>query len=141
MAGVWRAIVGSEARTDPGSPDRRQRGRTYAIPFDRVWKAVVDIAGRGLRGSKVVHADDVSGVLEARVVTTLTRRVHHLRVRVGLDANGQTRVDAQLTESVGSFSLGGNRRRLRRFMAVLDERLGATSAQILDAARELSSAG
>jgi hypothetical protein len=139
MAGVWRAIVGSEAHTDPGSPDPRLRGRTYAIPFDRVWTAAVEIADGGMRGWRLVRSDDVSGVLEAEAIRFLPRRVNHVRVRVGLDENGQTRVDAQLAEGGDSFALGGNRRRLLRFMRTLDKRLGATSAQILDTALQRSS--
>jgi hypothetical protein len=63
-----------------------------------------------------------------------------VRVRVGLDQNGQTRVDAQLAETGDSIALGGNRGRLRRFISALDQRLGATAAQILDATREPSEA-
>jgi hypothetical protein len=139
MAGVWRAFVGSEARSDPGSPDPGLRGRTYAIPFDRVWTAATAIASGGLRGWRLLRSDDVAGTLEAEVVTSIPHRVSEVRVQVGLDQNGQTRVDLQLLEQESSFSLGGNRRRLRRFLADLDRRLGASPGQILDAAREPSS--
>lgn len=135
MSGAWRAFVGSEASTDPGSPDPRLRGRTYAIPFDRVWTAALDIADGGLRGWRLLHSDDISGVLEAEAVRSLPRRINRVRVRVCLDQNGQTRVDAQLAETGDAFALGGNRGRLRRFITALDQRLGATAAQILDATR------
>ena len=139
MAGAWRAFVGSEARTDPGSPDPHLRGRTYAIPFDRVWTAALGIANGGLRGWRLLRSDDVTGVLEAEAVSTLPQRVNLVRVQVSLDHNAQTRLDLLLVEQNSSLALGGNRRRLRRFVAEMDRRLGATPAQILEAARESSS--
>jgi hypothetical protein len=141
MGAAWRGLVGSDARTDPGSRDPRLRGRTYAIPFDRVWTAALSLADGGLRGWMLIHCDDVSGVLEAEVVRSLSRRVHRVHVRVGLDPNGQTRVDASVTERVSSLALGGSRRRLRSFLAALDERLAATPGQILDPTPETTSVG
>jgi hypothetical protein len=141
MSEVWRALVGSDVRTDPGSPDPALRGRTYAIPFDRVWNAALASADGKLRGWKVVRSDDVSGVLDVEVESALGKRFSDVRVRVGLDSNGQTRVDAQASERKGSVELGGNRRRLRRFMRALDEQLAATPGQILHEARETSSIG
>jgi hypothetical protein len=138
----WRALVASDVRTDPGSPDPRLRGRTYTIPFEQVWNAALSVADGGLRGWKVVRSDDVRGVLEAEAVGALRRkRVNDVRVRVGLDLDGQTRVDAQMRGRKGSFDLGANRRRLRRFLAALDDRLGATPGQILEASRETSAVG
>jgi len=138
----WRALVASDVRTDPGSPDPPLRGRTYTIPFERVWNAALTIADGGLRGWKVVRSDDIRGVLEAEAVGSLRKkRVTDVRVRVGLDLDGQTRVDVEMRARKGSYDLGVNRRRLQRFMAALDDRLGATPGQILEATRETSAVG
>lgn len=138
MSEVWRALVGSDVRTDQGSPDPAFRGRTYAIPFERVWAVALAIADGGLRGWKVVRSDDVGGVLEAEVVSAIGKRVSDVRVKVGLDSNAQTRVDAQASERKSSVELGGNRRRVKRFMAALDQQLGAAPTQILLERRRLA---
>jgi hypothetical protein len=141
MSEAWRALVGSDARTDPGSPDRALRGRTYAIPFDRVWNAALSVADGELRGWKLVSSDDVGGIINAEATSSLPRRVTDVRVTIGLDSDGQTRVDAQASERRGSVETGGNGRRLKRFMTALDHALAATPAQILDATKEISLAG
>ena len=131
MSEAWRALVGSDVRTDPGSPDAALRGRTYAIPFDRVWNVALAIADGGLRGWKLVRSDDVSGVLHAEAESSIGKRISDIRVKVGLDNNGQTRVDAQASERKDSIGFGGNRRRVKRFMETLDQRLAATPTQTL----------
>ena len=130
--------MGSELSTDPGAPDLRFRGRTYAISFDRVWMAALELAGGGLRGWKVVHANDVEGALQAEASVGLPRHVSDVRIRIGLDRDGQTRVDLSIVTRAGSIDLGGNRRQLRGFLSALDRKLAATPAQILDASRSAS---
>lgn len=134
--GLWRALTQSHARTDRRSTDPALRGRTYAIPFARVWEAAVELSDGGLRGWRTTRADEEAGIIEAEATTTVLRFVDDVRVRVALDANAQTRVDVESRSRRGSGDLGANRRRIRRFLATLDRRLGAGSAQILDATRE-----
>lgn len=132
MSGLWGALTRNGARTDPASPDPALRGRTYAIPFDRVWSAALELAGGNLRGWRLVEADDQGGLIVAEATRRLLRGVADVRVRVGLDADGQTRVDADSASRGGGPDLGADRRRIRRFMAALDARLGATPGQILE---------
>jgi hypothetical protein len=126
MSEVWRALVGSDVRTDQGSPDPSLRGRTYAISFERVWAVALAVADGGLRGWKVVRSDDVRGLLEAEAQSSITKRISDVRIKVGLDSNGQTRVDAQASG------------RVKRFMAALDQQLGANPTQILLERRRLA---
>jgi hypothetical protein len=58
-----------------------------------------------------------------------------VRIRIGLDANGQTRVDVR-SASRSRRDWGSNARRIDRFLRALDAKLDATPAQILDATRQ-----
>jgi hypothetical protein len=120
--------------TNPRAPDLRLRGRTYAITFDRVWNAALALAGGGLPRWRLLAADDEQGTIVAEVTSTLWRRPRELRIRIGLDANGQTRVDVQSVS--GGRDWGSNARRIQRFVLALDRKLEATAAQILDASRQ-----
>ena len=124
-------------RTDPRARDRALRGRTYAIAFDAVWQAAVALADRGLPRWRLLMADDQRGVLEAEATWALFRSVGKVQVVIGLDANGQTRVDVEAT-SANPLDLGTGRRRVRRFLLALDQKVGATPTHILDASREPS---
>lgn len=126
------------ARTDRRSLDEALRGRTYAIPFDRVWNAALALAGGGLRGWSVNRSDDQVGVVDAVSVPPLLGPPADVRIRIGLDANAQTRVDMEARSRTTRGDLGSNRRRIRRFIDALDRKLGATPAQILDGSREPS---
>ena len=130
-----RPVTPRAAETDPHHADPRLRGRTYAIPFDAVWSAAVDLAGGVLRGWRIVEADDQDGVNLAEAVTLVFRWVDDVRVDVALDENAQTRVDVRATPRGGSIDLERKRRIIRRFLRKLDRRLGATAAQILDPTR------
>ena len=94
--------------TDPSSTDRRLRGRTYAIPFDRVWEAALTLATSDLPGWEVTEADEQKGVIDAETKTSLLRTVVDVRIRVTLDENAQTRVDL-----VASCRTGTGRRGMR----------------------------
>jgi hypothetical protein len=126
-----RALTRNRASTDPASDDPALRGRTYAIAFDRVWQAALELADGGLRGWSLSEADDQAGVLRAEATTRIFRFVDDVRVRVGLDADGQTRVDVMSASRKGKGDLGTNRRRIVRFLAALDRKLDASPATIL----------
>ena len=138
MSGVGDGLRRNGARTDRRSLDDALRGRTYAIPFDRVWNAALALAGGELRGWGVSRSDDQGGVADAVSTPLLLGAAADVRIRIGLDSNGQTRVDMEAKSRTGRGDLGSNRRRIRRFMDALDRKLGATPAQILDGSRELS---
>ena len=120
--------------THPRAPDLRLRGRTYAIPFERVWTAALGLAGGGLPRWRVLAADDQQGTIRAEAISAVWRRLCEVRIRIGLDANGQTRVDVRSVS--GGHDWGSNARRIQTFVLALDRKLAATPAQILDATRQ-----
>lgn len=110
-------------------------GRTYAIPFDAVWKAALALADGGLGGWHLLEADDGRGVIRARRDAALLRRGMDVRIDVGLDENAQTRVglEALPVEGRGDARLG--RRTIAAFVARLDAVLGAEGSHIGDPSR------
>lgn len=136
MSRLLAGLTRNQAETDPSARDWRLRGRTYAIPFDRVWNVALSICGGGLPRWSLVSADDRAGVMRARALTRVLRRASEVRVKIGLDANGQTRVDITSISPNRKRDLGASARRIHAFLAALDHRLGAESHQILDATRQ-----
>jgi hypothetical protein len=118
------ALQATEARTSPKAEDPRLKGRTYAVPFERVWQAALRLADGGLRGWVLVSADDQAGVINAEAANVLLRRTDDVEVRVQLDADAQTRVDARSTSRVEKADLGANARRLVKFFESLDRAVG-----------------
>ncbi len=119
-------------RTHRADPDPELRGRTYAIPFDTVWKAVHQIAAGGLLGWNLLEADDHRGILRVRVRGLLLPRSARVRIRVGLDANGQTTVGAQLRAMHPGSGIAVNRRRLKKMLDALDESAELNGGKALD---------
>lgn len=132
MSGFLSVLRDTRAQTDPSSSDRKLRGRTYAIPFDRVWTAALSLARDELRRWELISEDDQKGIIDAVARSWPRGKEDDVHIRVGLDANGQTRVDLTSASRTGSFDLGRNRRRIGSFLKKLDRRLDATQAQILD---------
>lgn len=135
MSSFGGGLTGKEAGTDPWSDDPGLRGRTYAISFDRVWTAALDLAGGGLKRWQLLKADDQQGVILARWESWPWRRVADVRIDIGLDQNAQTRVDLRSRSRGDRGDLGGNRRAIRRFLRRLDASIQAHPTQILDATR------
>jgi hypothetical protein len=129
------ALREDRADTDPSSPDERLTGRTYAIPFEHVWNAAVGVAREGVRGWAVSSADDLAGVIIASTSTRLFGIRDDVRVKIGLDENGQTRVDLSSKSRTERASLGRHRRAIARFLVRLDQRLEARPGQIIDTRR------
>lgn len=121
--------------TDPRAEDAGLRGRTYAIPFDRVWKAAHDLADGGLRRWSVVRDDDREGTLEARSRTWPRGRVDEIVISVGLDENGQTRVDLRCRRADEAMTRRRHPHLVRRFFDKLDRAVRAGPAEILDPTR------
>ena len=138
MSGLWTALTRNGALTNRKSPDAALRGRTYTIPFDRVWNAALLLAGGELKGWRVVHHDDQGGHISAVVPKRLLGQPADVLVTVRLDEDGQTRVDVESTSRNAKRDWGSNRRRIHRFLAALDGKLGATAEQILNDTPEVS---
>ena len=84
---MWKGFTERAARTGPDSNDPVLAGRTYAIPFDPVWKAALELSGGGLRGWKLVSSDDRLGVIRADVRGPLLPLEANVLVSVTLDRN------------------------------------------------------
>ncbi len=117
------------------TPEDASPGRTYAIPFDGVWKAALALADGGIEGWHIVEADDGRGVIRARRDGALLRKEMEVRIDIGLDENAQTRVglEARATDGKGDGRLG--RRTLAAFVDRLDAALDAEGTRIGDASR------
>ena len=129
----------SDARTQMSRPsgfDDDNLISVNAIPFDRVWTAALALCGGGLPRWSLVSADDQQGVIRARALTRVLRRQNDVRVTIGLDQNGQTRVDVAGIAFNRSRDLGSNARGIDRFLRELDAKVGAAPGQILDATRQ-----
>ena len=121
MTAAVRGLTRNRAATAPDEDDQRLRGRTYAIPFEDVWQAALRLAGKR-RGWRVLHSDDLEGVIRAEA-RTLLRFTHDVVVHVKLDQNAQTRVDLISASRVGKADLGKNARRIAHFLRTLDREL------------------
>ncbi|HUF11919.1 MAG TPA: DUF1499 domain-containing protein [Longimicrobiales bacterium] len=120
MPGIWRALTRNVAETAQAHEDARLRGRTYAIPFEDVWNAAQAVAGVGMRGWRIVSSDDEEGVIHAESTTLMRRKIDDVSIRITLDRDAQTRVDARSAARAGRGDLGRNARRLNRFFHALD---------------------
>lgn len=124
-------MSGPTWRTDPSHPDARDRGRRYAIPFDRVWTGALTLVARD-RGWTLAADDEIAGTIEAEVRGWPLPSAARIRIDVVLDEDGQTRVDLASTPEKGSGGVGRARRRVRRFLRALDNEVGASPATTLD---------
>ena len=128
---MYKRLTEKSARTNPEASDPALLGRTYAIPFDTVWRAALLLAHGGLRGWKLISSDDELGIITVDVRAMLVPLEAKALVSVTLDADGQTRVDmsARGVHRWGDF--GVNRRRIRTFFRVLDRELSVRPDQIV----------
>ncbi len=128
MSVVQKFLMGvkqKSAATDANAEDPRLRGRTYAIPFDRVWNEAVSLASGGLRRWRVLNADDHEGVIQALATDSIFRSTASVTIRIVLDENAQTRVDAAAENVSGRADLGACARHLGRFFRALDVAVAA----------------
>lgn len=132
MSGAAHPPSGPYLSTDAGSRDPRIRGRTYAIPFETVWRAAVRLAEGGLPGWRVLGADANAGVIEAEATSRVLRRRSFVRIEVTLDEDAQTRVDLEVRALTGRFpQLGRNARFVGAYLLALDGATGANPRNIL----------
>lgn len=128
------ALTEKEAATAPDAEDPRLRGRTYSIRFEDVWQASISVIRRRLRGWTLVLDNDRAGRIDALTTTLFGRLETEVVVMVGLDENGQTRVDVTARSRTERRDWGRSRRLIGRFTAKLDRELRAQPGQILDPA-------
>ena len=106
--------------TGQDAGDSRLSGRTYAIPFEDVWQGALRIISERKRWT-LESADDQEGIIVANVRALHARYNSTFEIRIGLDGDGQTRVDA-LTGMPRAFAdLGMNARRITGFFRMLDQ--------------------
>lgn len=123
------AFTRNVAFTAPGADDHRLRGRTYAVPFEDVWQAALDLVGGGLNRWELVEHDDREGIIRGVAHSRIERFTSAITIRVGLDFNAQTRVDALAASRVGNYDLGINARRLGTFFQRLDSAVDQARSQ------------
>jgi len=120
---IWKSLTQNTAQTNENAEDPRLRGRTYLIPFARVWDQIIAMIESRPRWT-LVSADEGTGLIHAEVKTLVFRFVDDVRFKVKLDQNALTRVDMWSASRVGKGDLGVNARRIRRFYRRLDRELG-----------------
>lgn len=124
--GLIRAFTRNRAFTDPKADDPRLRGRSYGVPFARVWDAALEVARR-TRGWTIVSSDPRAGEIVAEAQTPVWKFTDDVWVRLSLDEDGQTRVDMASASRKGGGDLGTNARRIARFLRTLDARLSGSN--------------
>lgn len=125
--GVIRGLTRNVAFTAPDAEDPRLRGRTYAIPFEDVWQASLRLVDGGLRRWELLEADDQEGIIRGVAHGILFARfTSDVTVRISLDSDAQTRVDALSASRSGRYDLGSNARKLRKLFRALDRALEET---------------
>lgn len=122
-SGLGGILAGNSASTAPGHEDARLRGRTYSVPFDVVWRAVLRIVKRRPRWD-FAAADDASGTIHVDVRSPVISMPGELTIRIALDRNAQTRVDARAISKGKRTDLGMNARRIAGLLRDLDDELG-----------------
>ena len=129
---ILKSLSSNGAHTDVSAVDPKLSGRTYAIPFDEVWKAAVTVSRKRMRGWSVLYRDDRSGVIVAEALTLLLRSKDDIRISIQLDENGQTRVDLRATSQQKKRDWGRNFRRISKFLISLDNELAVSPEHILN---------
>ena len=109
--------------------------RVLGWPATGTSRAATALASGGSRRWQLVSADDQAGIILAEVRTLLSRRTGDARVEIGLDDNGQTRVDLRVVMRGTRQDMGGAARIVASFVKALDASLQARPDQILDATR------
>ena len=121
-----RALTDNRIETAPDHEDPALRGRTYGVPFERVWRQALALC-RDRWMWTILDTDDLDGVIDVEARTPVFRFPDDVRIRITLDEDAQTRVDVCSESRIGFADLGTNARRVRRFFRHLDRRLGEPS--------------
>jgi hypothetical protein len=114
-------------RTAVDAAEPHLRGRTYAIPFERVWQTALELARTQLKGWTVEGADDYEGIIRTRARSTVGGE-HEIDIHVSLDDDAQTRVDLEVRPlKVADF--GRATRRIQAFFRALDNAILPAAAR------------
>jgi uncharacterized protein (DUF1499 family) len=122
FGGIWQALTENSAQTRENTTDPRLRGRTYMVPFAKVWDEIIDMIENHPRW-RLLRADEGSGLIHAEAKTLVFRFVDDVRFKLKLDHNALTRVDMWSASRKGKGDLGTNKRRIAKFYRQLDRRL------------------
>ncbi len=124
-----RGLPRIDARTAPTHEDEKLRGRTYAIPFEDVWQAALALADGALSGWQLIASDDADGIIAAEAHRRFPSATDRVIIRIGLDKDAQTRVDAEAA-SWGESRQSPRRttKHLHRFFHELDAMVRQTAA-------------
>jgi len=131
MERLTKALNTNRAETSAWSDDPRLVGRTYAIPFEAVWSACMNLV-EGHGRWTLLQSDDLAGFIRVRCTSFVFRLEGDLEIRIGLDEHALTRVDVRSHSRSGRTDLGLSTRRLGRFFKKLDRALDAEHGKILD---------
>ena len=137
---AWLGLTRNVAFTAPAAEDERLRGRTYAIPFEDVWQASLQLVDGGLKRWSLREFDDREGIIRGTARGRLGRFTSTVTIRISLDVDAQTRVDAMSASRVGRMDLGANTRRLHRFFAALDAAMTEAGSRRRGPVRQASGA-
>lgn len=106
--------------TSASHSDTRLKGRTYSIPFEDVWQGALRIIREKSKGWTLDTADDQEGMIHADIRGLIAKWNGAIEIRVALDDNGQTRVDARSATPAAFTDFGANARRVDHFFRALD---------------------
>lgn len=130
MIRAVRTLFQQGAVTEAGSSDPALRGRTYGVPWDRVWREALALASVAMPGWSVLEADDGEGLIRAEIRGRHLAPPSEVLVWIGLDPDAQTRVELRSVSEGVRMDLGANRRRIRAFCRALDGALGTPSVEV-----------
>ena len=119
-------LTTNKAETDLLSDDPRLIGRTYTIPFDRVWTACLDMIDRNRRWT-LIYANDLDGYIVVQCQTLVFKFIDDFEITILLDENALTRIDVRSHSRKGRTDLGANARRIGRFFKKLDRILSTNN--------------
>lgn len=126
LTDLWKGLSQNSAQTHEDFEDPRLRGRTYLVPFAKVWDEILAMIETDPRW-KLVRADEGTGLIRAEATTRWLGFVDDVRFKIKLDQNALTRVDMWSASRRGKGDFGTNARRIARFYRDLDRRLEADS--------------
>lgn len=116
--------------TSPAARDPRLRGRTFAIPFERVWSAALLLAAEEMPRWEVTSWNDRTGTIQAYAERgRLQKSRDEVKITVKLDEYAQTRLDIAVVSKKGESAAA---QRIDEFIKALDRRLKPDPSQVLD---------
>lgn len=123
LSRLWKSLAHSASETDERARDPRLRGRTYQVPYARVWDEILHMISTLPRWD-LLQADESSGLIRAESTNRLFGFANAVAVKVKLDRNALTRVDVRSASPLGRIVVGNNARLISWFLNALDRRLG-----------------